>query len=129
MERGEEEGQEARNNGDADRRRSGRSWTIRSSGPVRYERLTDVGPNHNRRILFRFEVQDRVDDAVYKVLSRHKKIQGTDRPTGLKFTHDRLHGRVWVLPDTPLGNAVADSIDGQLSLICEKRVQDASPRR
>lgn len=56
-----------------------------------------------------------MDNTVYEVMKRHKKILGTDRPTGLKYTRDRFHGHVWVLPATTLGNTVADSIDGQLA--------------
>ncbi len=99
--------------------RPGRSWTERF-GPIRYRRFADLDGGGRPSILFKFELapgQSDLPQPVYDILHKMKHLQ---RPscsqfdTGLEFTRDTKHGRVWRLPDHKIGRLTADIIDAKL---------------
>ena len=46
---------------------------------------------------------------------RGRRNGGGQHHTGLAFNRSKKHGRVWRLPDTPLGRTAADIIDAKLA--------------
>jgi hypothetical protein len=133
---GEEESVEGRSGGPT--KHSGRSWTERSNGKIRYQRFSDVNGGGRPSIFYRFEVppgQDEVPQAVYDILNSLKRMDrgghergGGDFFTGLKFRRDTRHGKVWELPDTPTGRTVADMLDSRLAeLACRVEGRGLEP--
>lgn len=107
----------------ADKRR-GRTWTERLGGSIRYRRYTDYDGGGRPSILFKFELapgQSDLPQEVYDILHQLKYLDPSPghgrKPhyTGLEFTRDTRHGRVWRLPDDPTGRTAADIIDAKLS--------------
>jgi hypothetical protein len=106
-------------------KRPGRSWTERFTGQIRYRRYTDLDAGGRPSILFKFELapgQGDLPQGVYDILHELKHLDrnhdfpngGGSYPTGLAFSRDKKHGRVWRLPDNSTGRTAADIIDGKL---------------
>jgi hypothetical protein len=104
-------------------KKPGRGWTERFTGPIRYRRFTDYDHSGRRAIFFKFEPAPGQGDqpqAVYDILQEMKHMQrgpGHGRgqqPTNLTFVRSKKHGRVWRLPDDPVGRTAADIIDAKL---------------
>lgn len=103
--------------------RRGRTWSERYGGLLRYRRFTDYDGGGRPSIPFRFELapgQTELPPEVYDILQELKYLRPTSghgkRPmfTGLEFTRDSRHGRVWRLPSSPTGRTVADLLDARL---------------
>jgi hypothetical protein len=121
--------------------RSGRIWAERYSGPFRYRRFTDTGVGKDGPmdcIFFKVEVppnHPEVETTVYEVFNGAKKLprlspgQSGYRHTGLSFSREPRHGRVWRLPDTPEGRNTADVIQARLDELAEKLKMEQGPAR
>ena len=102
-----------------------RSWTQRYIGPVRYCRYSATDAGNHPSIIFKFALADgqELPQEVYDVLhgmkqiNRREKDGGGIEKAGLEFKRDKVHGRVWKLPDTPTGRFVADAIDSKLEAV------------
>lgn len=110
-------------------KRPGRGWTERFSGPIVYRRFTDYDGGGRPSIIFKFELapgQSEMPRDVYEVLHQLKHLDRSPghgrKPhfTGLEYTRDTRHGRVWRLPDTPAGRTAADIIDAKLCDLAHK---------
>lgn len=100
-----------------------RSWTQRTREPLRFRRYADKDHLGRPSIIYRFEPdhgQADLPEEVYRILQSLKHIvRGPEHggglvATGLEFKRDPKHGRIWRLPDTPLGRTAADIIDAKL---------------
>jgi hypothetical protein len=114
---------------------SGRGWTSRFTGPIRYRRFADTDGGGRPSIILKFELapgQTDLPQAVYDVLNQMKKL---DRPSGgqydssLEFTRDTKHGRVWRLADHKVGRLAADIIDAKLRDLAHKLDQEPQKGR
>jgi hypothetical protein len=115
--------------GDAPKR-LGRGWTERFSGPIRYRRYSDKDAGGRPCIFFKIEApsgQSELATAVFDIIKGLRYVdrgKGGIRPTGLTFNRDRIHGRVYKLPDNPLGRLAADIIDAKLSDLAQSIEND-----
>ena len=117
----------------------GRGWTARLTGPIRYRRFTDSDAGGRPSIIFKFEKNPGSDtelsQEVWEVLQSMKKMDrgpehgGGQHHTGLAFTRDKKHGRVWRLPDNQTGRTAADIIDARLSDLADKMEQEPGKGR
>lgn len=115
----------------------GRTWTQRHTGPVRYRRFTDVDGRGRPSIFIKIELPPGQIDAppeIYNILREGRYLpigsdHKTGKRTGLEFVRDPLHGRVWCLPNTHIGNTVADVIDARLAELAERMEQEQGPNR
>jgi hypothetical protein len=116
----------------------GRGWTTRFTGQVRYRRYTDKDGGGRPAIIFKFELapnQTELPQEVYAVLQEMKYLHRTPEDgggryrSGLIFTRDQKHGRVWTLPDNPSGRFAADLIDGKLTAVAGKLDREEGPGR
>jgi hypothetical protein len=100
----------------------GRPWTERYEQPVRYVRFTGKDDRGHRRIFVKFDLpagEEKPHPDVLAVVQAHKRTED-DRPTGLRFTHDQVHGKTWSVPDDPLGRETADKLDMALNEVAHK---------
>ena len=110
----------------ADPAKLGRTWTRRYSGPVVYCRYSGIDAGGEPRIFIKVDAPNGPSElaiAVHDAINQLKHVDrgtGGSRPTGLTFTRDRIHGRLYKLPDNPLGRFAADLIDAKLSYLAEK---------
>lgn len=115
----------------------GRGWTQRFEQPVKYAHSTFKDPLGKEWIAFRFDLPPGVgkpDDAVLAVMRDHKyfkdgrpnglaedaKSDSDSYSTGLRFDNLPRGGKAWLLPNTPLGRTVADSLDQALDGLAKR---------
>lgn len=100
----------------------GRPWSERFVQPVKYARFTAKDASTKEKVMFKFELpegQETPDGELLEVVRAHKQSP-EGYPTGLHFENDRVHGKVWKLPNDPLGRATADSLDEALDGLAKK---------
>jgi hypothetical protein len=108
----------------------GRGWTQRFSGPIVYRRFSDIDAGGRPYIFFKFELppgENNLPQPVKDILNDLKHLKrdpagghSGPSPTGLTYTRDRFHGRVWKVADNEIGRTAADVIDARLTDLAEK---------
>lgn len=108
----------------------GRVWTSRIAGPIRYTRFESLDAGGRPYVFFRVDepsgsgdVADQVF-AVFRDMKHLTRTDGGSYPTGLCFTRDRIHGRVWKVPATPNGRVTADVLDAKLATLARQLERD-----
>lgn len=110
--------------------RPGRTWTERLEHPVKYRRYTANNAAGFPFIFLKFDFppgQSTLHPEVFSVLQEMTTLDGRTA-TGLKLVRDKIHGKVWRLPDSEIGRTAADVIDGKLRDIADRTRGRANSR-
>lgn len=106
--------------------------TSRVSGPIKYRRFEGRDAGGRQCVFFRVETPSNPDVATevfdvfreMKLLKRAKHEGGGTFHTGLAFSRDQIHGRVWKVRATPVGRLASDIIDAKLADLARELAGD-----
>lgn len=110
-----------------------RLWAIRHGYPA-HERYTAYAHEGKSYIFFKFplpEGQDKLEDAVYEIMHKHKKTPDGHH-TGLKCIKSGAAGEgyaLWQIQDDSFGRTTADRLGEDIRMLARKSKRDEGIRR
>lgn len=113
--------------------RPGTTWSERLQFPLKFRHYTGFDAGGRERIFIKFELppgETKLDPEALALVRSFKQVKHQPGlPTGLTFTRDKVHGKVYTLPNNMVGRAVADTIATKLINMGRQRDEDESRGR